>query len=74
MLFDDTCPHEVRRETDQERAVLLLDFERPMTRRGRWVSHLMLKALRRTAFFRDAQRNQQAWEAQYRKVLERPAA
>ena len=34
----------------------------------------MLKLLRRTGFFLDAQRNQQAWEAQYRKVLERHTA
>ena len=54
--------------------MLLFDFERPMTRRGRWVSRLMLMALRHTAFFRDAQRNQRAWEAQYRKVLKHPAA
>lgn len=74
VFFDDTFPHEVWNETDEERAVLLFDFERPMTRRGRWVSRMMLRVLRHTAYFRDAQRNQEAWEAQYRKVLGRQAA
>lgn len=74
VFLDDTYPHEVWNDTDEERAVLLFDFERPMTRRGRFVSHLMLKVMKRTAFFKDAQRNQAAWEEQYRKVLERQAA
>ena len=74
VFFDDTSPHQAWNETDEERAVRLFDFERPMTRRGRWVSRLSPKALRHTAFFRDARRNQRAWDAQYRKVLKHPAA
>ncbi len=74
VFFDDTYHHEAWNETDEERAVLPFDFERPMTRRGRWLSRLSLKGSRRTAYFRDARRNQRAWEAQYRKVLEHPAA
>lgn len=74
VFFDDTYPHEVWNETNQERAVLLFDFERPMSRLGTFVSRIALRALRHTAYFRDAQRNQQAWEAQYRKILDREAA
>ncbi len=74
VFFDDTFPHEVWNETDEERAVLLFDFERPMTRAGTFVSRLALRVMRHTAFFRDAVRNQQAWEAQYRKLLDREAA
>jgi beta-hydroxylase len=61
-------------DTSEERAVLLFDFERPMRRPGQILSRLMLKVLRRTAYFRDAQRNQRAWEERYREVLARRAA
>ena len=74
LFFDDTYPHEVWNETEEERAVLLFDFERPMRRGGRWVSRLALRILRFTAYFRDAQRNQRAWEERYRKVAKGPAA
>jgi beta-hydroxylase len=69
LFFDDSYPHEVRNDTDEERAVLLFDFERPMTRRGQWLSRLMMRLLRRTAYFKDAQRNQREWEERYRRLL-----
>ncbi len=69
LFFDDTYPHEVWNDTDEERAVLLFDFERPMTRRGRVVSRLLMKALRHTAYFKDAERNQKAWEERSRDVM-----
>jgi beta-hydroxylase len=68
-FFDDTYPHEVWNETSEERAVLLFDIERPMGFWGRRVSRLMLTALRRTAFYRDAMRNQAAWEKRYRETI-----
>ena len=49
--------------------MLLFDFERPMTWLGRMVSRLMMVALRQTAYFKDAYRNQQAWEKRYRAKL-----
>ena len=69
VFFDDTYPHAVRNDTDEERAVLLFDFERPMTRGGRFVSRLMMWALRHTAYCRDAQRNQREWEERYRDFI-----
>jgi len=68
-FFDDTYPHEVWNETREERAVLLFDFERPMRMPGRLASRASLAALRRTAYFKDAQRNQREWEARYRELL-----
>lgn len=68
-FFDDTYPHEVWNETEEERAILLFDFERPMGLGGRIVSRLMLTVLRRTAYFKDAIRNQRAWEARYQETL-----
>lgn len=69
LFFDDTYPHEVWNDTEEERAVLLFDFERPMWRRGRWLLGLALRVLRHTAYFRDAQRNQRAWEERYRELI-----
>lgn len=65
VFFDDTYPHAVQNDTDQERAVLLFDFERPMTLRGRVLSRALLTGLRRTAYFKDGMRNQEAWERRY---------
>jgi beta-hydroxylase len=69
VFFDDTYPHAVWNNTDEERIVLLLDVERPMTPGGQRLSRLMSWLLRRTAYFKDAQRNQRAWEARYREFL-----
>jgi beta-hydroxylase len=69
LFFDDTFRHEVWNETDQERAVLLFDFERPMTRRGRVATSVLLRLLRMSAYFKVARRNQQAWEQEYAECL-----
>ena len=74
LFFDDTYKHEVWNDTDEERLVLLFDFERPMSWAGRLVSRLMMVALRQTAYFKDAYRNQQAWERRYRAELAERAA
>ena len=74
VFFDDTYRHGVWNNTDEERAVLLIDFERPMTLGGRLVSRLMMWLLRQTAYFKDAQRNQNVWEKRYRDVLSRQNA
>ena len=37
-VFDDTYEHEVWNETDQERVILLFDFDRPMKFRGRMLN------------------------------------
>jgi ornithine lipid ester-linked acyl 2-hydroxylase len=65
LFFDDTYPHGVHNDTNEERAVLLFDFERPMTRSGQAVSRALLAGLRRTAYFHDALANQKAWEQRF---------
>ncbi len=73
LFFDDTTPHEVHNEADQERAVLLIDFARPMRLPGRLASRLLTFGLRQTRFFKDADANQTAWEERFREHLEREA-
>lgn len=71
LFFDDTYPHAVWNNTAEERAVLLFDFERPMTSGGRRLARAMNWVFRRTAYVKDAQRNQRAWESRYRAFLGR---
>lgn len=74
VFFDDTYQHAVWNNTDEERAVLLFDFERPMKTSGRWLSRLMMRLLRSTAYFKDARRNQREWEKRYRETIAQRAA
>ena len=61
-VFDDRYPHEVHNNTAEERAVLLLDVERPMRRRAVVLSRIMLWLLKRTAYVVEARRNLAVWE------------
>lgn len=62
VLFDDSRKHEVWNDTDEERVVLIMDFERPMTWSGRVAGRALRQALRLSPYVRDARRNQLAWE------------
>lgn len=61
-VFDDRYPHEVHNETTEERAVLLIDVERPMRRRAIVLSRIMLWLFRRTSYVVEARRNLARWE------------
>lgn len=74
LFFDDTFPHEVRNATDESRVVLLFDFDRPMRPLGRLVNTVILAGLRRTAFVRDAERNQRDFERRFESLLAAEAA
>lgn len=65
LVFDDTYPHAVRNDTPQERVVLLVDFRRPMNWRGRAVREVIYWLFRRTAFVKDAIRNEKNWEERF---------
>jgi hypothetical protein len=45
---------------------LLFDFRRPLSVRGRVVRRVMFWVFRRTAYVRDALRNEMRWEQRYR--------
>ena len=64
VVFDDTYEHEVRNDTDEERVVLFLDFDRPMDLPGRIVDGLLVRVMRATAYVRDPLRNLEAWRRQ----------
>ena len=56
-LFDDTCRHEVRNDTQDYRIVLLVQITRPMAAPLRWLPDLFLWAIKRTAFVRKVRDN-----------------
>tara|TARA_Y100001970_G_scaffold243723_1_gene309241 strand:+ start:1579 stop:2271 length:693 start_codon:yes stop_codon:yes gene_type:complete len=52
VVFDDTFEHEVWNNTDQERIVLLFDFDRPMKNIGRYIHDTSMKIFRQTAAYK----------------------
>jgi beta-hydroxylase len=56
-VFDDSMLHRVSNGTDQERAILLFDFDRPMRWPASALNRLAMSLLKRTAYYRDARRN-----------------
>jgi beta-hydroxylase len=53
VVFDDTYSHEVWNDTDEERAVLFVDFERPAWFPVNLVNSLVIWLIGRSAFVRD---------------------
>jgi beta-hydroxylase len=63
VVFDDFYRHEVWNDTDEERVVLIYDFERPMRPLGRLINAALMWAIKRTAYFKDGERNLKNWDA-----------
>ena len=62
VVFDDYYRHEVWNDTDEERVVLIFDFERPMRPLGRLINAALMWGIKRTAYFKDAERNLRNWD------------
>jgi beta-hydroxylase len=56
-VFDDSRPHRVSNGTDEERVILLFDFDRPMRWPSSLLNRLMILLIKRTAYYQDAYRN-----------------
>lgn len=61
MLFDDTYEHEVRNDTDETRAVLFLDIDRPMDAVGATFNSVLLRAVQASPYVKKPLRNLAAW-------------
>jgi aspartyl/asparaginyl beta-hydroxylase (cupin superfamily) len=64
LVFDDTYDHEVRNETDGERAILFLDVKRPMKQPMAVLNDLVMGLLRYTPVVQNARENQKQWSKQ----------
>lgn len=73
-VFDDTYNHEVWNDTDEERVVLLFDFIRPMTRRGRALNWLFVRIMKMTAFYLEPKRNIEKYEDRFEAAVRRADA
>lgn len=71
VVFDDTFKHEVHNNTDQTRAVLFLDIDRPMRWPGRLASGFFLRLLQWSAYVQDARQNLADWQQRQENVAAR---
>ncbi len=68
-VFDDTFEHEVWNETDEERVILLFDFDRPMKLPARILNTIMLQVLKLTAFYQEPKKNLETAEDRLEKAI-----
>jgi aspartyl/asparaginyl beta-hydroxylase (cupin superfamily) len=68
LLFDDTYEHEVKNATNEHRAVLFMDVDRPMDKIGRFLNLSILRVMQTTHYVKDPLKNISSWN---RKVLSR---
>ena len=68
LVFDDTYEHEVHNETQEYRAVLFIDFDRPMDWLGTYLNRGILWLMQGTHYVKDPLRNLSAWN---RRLAER---
>ena len=66
-VFDDTKQHETWNRTDDERVILLIQFDRPLRFPGNMVASMFFQAVRRTSFVGNARRQLGDWEDTFRK-------
>lgn len=71
IVLDDTYEHEVWNDTDEERVILLFDFDRPMKWRGRLLNKMLMRALKLTAFYQEPKKNLQDFESRFEAATQR---
>jgi aspartyl/asparaginyl beta-hydroxylase (cupin superfamily) len=72
LVFDDTYFHEVWNDTDEHRAILLVQFRRPTGWLGRLVGGAFLSAVRRSRFVQDARSSLGDWEKAMQRLEREP--
>ena len=70
-VFDDTYEHEVWNDTDEERVILLFDFDRPMRFWGRALNSVFVWALKFTSYYQVPKKNMANYEDQFEAATRR---
>jgi beta-hydroxylase len=70
-VFDDTYEHEVWNDTQEERVILLFDFDRPMKWWGRAVTQAFLRIMKMTAYYQQPKKNLLDWEDRFEAATRR---
>lgn len=65
LVFDDVYPHEVWNDTDEDRIILLVQFNRPVRLLGKLVGDTFLRMVRWSPFVQEARTNLRDWERRY---------
>jgi beta-hydroxylase len=64
IVFDDTYPHEVWNDTDEERVVLFVDFARPLPFPVSGLNDAVIRLASRSGFVQDIVENVEDWNRQ----------
>ena len=64
-VLDDTFEHEVWNNTDEERVILIFDFDRPMKWPGRALLRFFIWAMKFTAFYQTPKKNLGTFEDRF---------
>lgn len=64
VVFDDTYPHEVWNDTDEERVVLFVDFARPLPFPVSVLNEAVIRLASRSEFVQDIVENVEEWNRQ----------
>lgn len=73
-VIDDTFDHEVWNDTEDERVILIVDFDRPMKWWGRLINHSFLMLMRMTAYYQEPKKNMIAIEDRFEAAMKRANA
>lgn len=73
-VFDDTYQHEVRNDTDDDRVILLFDFDRPMKVCGRLLNKVFVTLLRMTAYYQEPRAKMPSIEDRFEAATKRAQA
>ena len=71
IVLDDTYEHEVWNDTDEERVILLFDFDRPMRWPGRLLNATLLFLMKFTAFYQEPKKNLANYEDRFEAATRR---
>lgn len=74
LMFCDGYDHEVWNDTDEERTVLLIQFDRPMRLFGRIAAKTFINLLKLTAFYREPRKNIADFEDRFEAATKRANA
>lgn len=70
-VFDDTYEHEVFNNTDEERVILLFDFDRPMRFWGRNLNKAFVSLMKLTAYYQEPKKNMANFEDRFEAATRR---
>ena len=66
ICFDDSYEHEVRNDTEQLRAVLFLDVERPMDKTGTILNRMLFSAIKASPYIKKPLKNIKKWNQEHK--------